>query len=561
MKPGEQAMNSRLAATLRPVWRSALSALAVLVLMTDSDALAKTVVEHQGGTDPGKGSWKLVRGEGAEGISKAEAATGDVAAWRVAKTAAKSGSVFCYHAKREAYGRTAIGEAESRGFRVTAVVRAVVSNGGHGQSIEIGTLSRRYIIGIGRAKEGHPIAYFWDGKHTAVPLPELDSGFHTWELWSAPGDPYAYLRVDGKPVGNAYAGIPAGPHGGRFIFGNNASAGFGTADYRSVQLEVAPRVVKWPAWGNPPRLNLPTLIDIRKIWDRAPHNAFTDLVRWRDRFYCAFREGKGHAGDVGKLRVIESKDGVTWKSTTLLAHPEYDLRDAALSLTPANQLLVLGGAQRNAGGKRSTGTFISLSSDGEAFSNPQMVVSLGRWLWRVTWHGDVAYGVTYGTPENREHSALIKTKDGVRYETVTTRLLSEGGWPTEARVRFDKDGTGYCLHRRDGRGNTAFLGSAKAPYTDWKWVDLGKRFGGPNFLEVPGVGWIGAGRLYDHPVRTSLTAIDVEKGTMTELFPLPSGGDTSYPGMVWHDGVLWVSYYASHEGRTSIYLARFRWDR
>ena len=37
---------------------------------------------------------------------------------------------------------------------------------------------------------------------------------------------------------------------------------------------------------------------------------------------------------------------------------------------------------------------------------------------------------------------------------------------------------------------------------------------------------------------------------------LPSGGDTSYPGLVWYDGILWVSYYSSHEGKTSIYLAK-----
>ena len=41
-----------------------------------------------------------------------------------------------------------------------------------------------------------------------------------------------------------------------------------------------------------------------------------------------------------------------------------------------------------------------------------------------------------------------------------------------------------------------------------------------------------------------------------ERLKLPSGGDCSYPGLVWHEGVLWVSYYSSHEGRTMIYLAR-----
>ena len=40
------------------------------------------------------------------------------------------------------------------------------------------------------------------------------------------------------------------------------------------------------------------------------------------------------------------------------------------------------------------------------------------------------------------------------------------------------------------------------------------------------------------------------------VLTLPSGGDTSYAGMVWHNDLLWVSYYSSHEGKTSIYLAK-----
>ena len=30
----------------------------------------------------------------------------------------------------------------------------------------------------------------------------------------------------------------------------------------------------------------PELVEVRKIWDRAPHNAFTDLIRHKDRWYC-----------------------------------------------------------------------------------------------------------------------------------------------------------------------------------------------------------------------------------------------------------------------------------
>ena len=78
----------------------------------------------------------------------------------------------------------------------------------------------------------------------------------------------------------------------------------------------------------------PQLIETNRIWNTAPHNAFTDLVRWNDKFYCAFREGDGHAGDIGKLRVIVSTDGDKWEPAGLLSMDKYDLRDAALSVTP-----------------------------------------------------------------------------------------------------------------------------------------------------------------------------------------------------------------------------------
>jgi hypothetical protein len=46
------------------------------------------------------------------------------------------------------------------------------------------------------------------------------------------------------------------------------------------------------------------LVESRRIWDKAPHNAFTDLIRFQDRWYCVFREGKGHVSPDGALRVI-----------------------------------------------------------------------------------------------------------------------------------------------------------------------------------------------------------------------------------------------------------------
>ena len=57
--------------------------------------------------------------------------------------------------------------------------------------------------------------------------------------------------------------------------------------------------------------------------------------------------------------------------------------------------------------------------------------------------------------------------------------------------------------------------------------------------------------------RMTLAYLDTEKRSLSKLVHLPSSGDNSYPGMVWHDGILWVSYYSSHrQAQTRIHLAK-----
>ena len=300
------------------------------------------------------------------------------------------------------------------------------------------------------------------------------------------------------------------------------------------------------------------LLSVRMIWDEGPHNAFTDLVRWRGRFYCAFREGTGHAEGLGTIRVIVSGEGEAWQSVGVLEREGYDLRDAHLAVTPDDRLMVLGGAAVIEDGRK-TGTFVAFTGDGETFGAPIIAVAPGRWLWQVTWHKGKAYGVSYATPDGRPWSSLLVSDDGISWSEHVPELLGKG-WPTEATVRFDEDDTLYCLHRRDGEDNSGHLGVAEPPYTDFAWHDLGRYYGGPNFIKIPSGHWIGAGRIIEGEARTVLTLLDVQAGTMTPILELPSGGDTSYPGLVWHDDTLWVSYYSSHEDKTSIYLAKVAID-
>src|SRR3954468_10177861 len=87
----------------------------------------------------------------------------------------------------------------------------------------------------------------------------------------------------------------------------------------------------------------PELVSVEKIWDRGAHNAFTDLIRWRDRWYCTFREADAHVGGDGKVRVLESADGKAWGPVALIAEEGIDLRDPKLSITPDGRLMIVAG--------------------------------------------------------------------------------------------------------------------------------------------------------------------------------------------------------------------------
>ena len=52
----------------------------------------------------------------------------------------------------------------------------------------------------------------------------------------------------------------------------------------------------------------PEIVSVKKIWDRAPHNAFTDLIRFQQKWFCAFREAESHVRGNGKIRL---RDGFT----------------------------------------------------------------------------------------------------------------------------------------------------------------------------------------------------------------------------------------------------------
>ncbi len=295
------------------------------------------------------------------------------------------------------------------------------------------------------------------------------------------------------------------------------------------------------------------LAGCRMISARARHNAYTDLLHFRNRWFCVFREGMSAASRDGAVRVLSSSDGEVWIPSALLALPDADLREPKLSATPEGRLLVNAMATY---GDHSRRTMVWLSPDGRDWTQPEAAGEPGFILYRPSW--TMGRGYAMGHSAGRATALrLYTTTDGVRY-SVHSPEIPVPGEPTEASLLFLPDGTACALLRREGEAPTAQFGRSRSPYRGWTWSGLTKTVAGPNLIRLPDERVLAAARLVDDTVRTSLCWIDPHEGAMAEFFALPSSGDTGYPGLAYHGGLLWVSYYSSHEGQAMIYVARLK---
>ncbi len=313
---------------------------------------------------------------------------------------------------------------------------------------------------------------------------------------------------------------------------------------------------------------LPKLISVKKIWSHSKHNGLTDLIYYKNRWFCIFREASQHVyGRNGTIRLIASNDGEEWKSIAHLKEKGIDLRDPKLSITPDGKLMMLvGGTVYSRKKYISRQPRVAFSMDGEKWTPFQLIIEPHEWLWRVTWHKGKAYGASYSYSDTKNkleewNIKLFESKDGIHYKYLTQWPIF--GYPNETTIHFLEDDRMLALVRRDGpTDNKAWLGISKPPYKKWDWHAMHGYLGGPNYLILPDNRMLAAGRVlminpYGYFAKTILA--ELKLFDFKPLIILPSFGDCSYPGLVLHEGQLWMSYYSSHEDNiASIYLAKFK---
>lgn len=295
-----------------------------------------------------------------------------------------------------------------------------------------------------------------------------------------------------------------------------------------------------------------TIVDVSMIWGRAPHNAFTALVKFRDRWYCAFREGQTAVSPDGRLRLLTSADATRWLPVAELAAPETDLRYPKFSATPDGRLL-LTAATRHGETRTGTQTLGWLTPDARRWEDALPLGGPGYWIGPVRWQRKQGFGIAL-PPDNKGPVRIYSTANG-RTFVLHAQDLGAGGGAEGVSLLFLPGGDALCLLGSDGSAPNARLGRSRPPYRSWQWTDLKMALTAPEMALLPDGRIVVAARVVDESVRTSLLWLDPEAGSIEEFLTLPSGGDSGWPGIVYDGGLLRVSYYSSHEGRAMIYMA------
>jgi len=373
-----------------------------------------------------------------------------------------------------------------------------------------------------------------------------------------------------------------------------------------VQVVCGTRIWNSPRPWNPSS----TVPDPDKIRLEFPH-----LIRFKRAWYCGFREALVHENHPsGKGRIIRSFDGKKWESVKLIEWDGADAGTPRFSITAEGQLMVTSTVNFVSREPRPDGYHYQLdrktlglglvpysdlesdvacqsvtwlTSDGENWSAAYACPSAANTnRFNVTWYIGMGYSITTALGASRT-GALHRTRDGKSW-----RLLLKGFVPDlqadEAGLAFTPDGTACCLLR--GNSDTiAMLGIGKSPYyQEWEWkhpsVDwygdgnarpikdvFRVQLGGPTIITLRDGRLLGAGRTLpparqDGPWRidpgdpqgredgrVTLFWVDPEKALLTRFAEMDG---TSYPGIVEHEGMIWVSYCGGD--RSGIFLAQVK---
>lgn len=293
------------------------------------------------------------------------------------------------------------------------------------------------------------------------------------------------------------------------------------------------------------------LKEVRRVYYDGRHNAFTDIARYKKKYYVCFRNASGHIWEDGKIYVLSSQDLINWKNISVLS-TDFDDRDPKFFEINGKMGIVffLYDAKAHRAIGKSGISFYDVNK--EEFSSPKIIDLEGFISWRIRTYKGRLYLTAYKKGEKGEdwESVLFTSTDGISYTYVSTIL--KGEFANETDLTFFDDDTCLALVRREGRTqgmDMPVLAISKPPYSRWERFPLNLFLQGPMIKRIDHSILVAGRAIEEGKTVTALLELDLKTKTLEHELTLPSAGDTSYPGVVGDEEkqLLYLSYYSQHE--------------
>lgn len=313
---------------------------------------------------------------------------------------------------------------------------------------------------------------------------------------------------------------------------------------------------------------------IRRVFHNGEHNAFTDLVRFQNLYYLAFRScPDGHmVHPTSSIIIMVSDDLKAWQQVHRFSVKHRDTRDPHFLVFKGKLFVYTGtwysGATtlpREQYDLNKHLGYAAWTDDGKSWKSPLMLDgTYGHYVWKASTFGGKAFLCGRRKTDFAEgpkgegtavESLMLESDDGLIWRK---RAVFQPVRGDETAFLFEANGSVLAIGRRGSQA--AQLLKSRPPYTDWYRNDLDRYIGGPLLVRWGDRYVVGGRRTTDRGPRTSMCWLAGEK--LHEFASLPSDGDNSYPGFIELNATQAVmSWYSSHEkdenGRkiTAIYMA------
>ena len=314
--------------------------------------------------------------------------------------------------------------------------------------------------------------------------------------------------------------------------------------------------------------------NVRRVFHNGEHNAFTDLIRFQNRYFLAFRScPDGHmVHPTASIIVLASQDLKSWEKVNQFSVPMRDTRDPHF-LEFKGRLFVYTGTwysgettlPRSEYDLNKHLGYAAWSDNGRQWHGPAMLEgTFGHYIWKAAQYNGKAY-----LCGRRKHQFDVRPR-GEGPEVESAMLVSDDGfvWKTaslfqeqrgdETVFQFQPGGSVLAIGRR-GSDKAQILRS-KPPYSEWNRNELDRYIGGPMLVRWGDRWVVGGRRNTNRGPRTSMCWLVGDD--LHEFAELPSAGDNSYPALLVLSATQAVmSWYSSHEkdstGKTitAIYMA------